>query len=512
YMDEGDSFDLHAYDTIKGSDYLCDQDVVEFFVRQCPIDILELEHWGIPWARRNDGRIAQRPFGGHSYPRATFAADRTGFYEIHTLYDTLLKYDNVDKFHEQFVYDFLIENNRFRGVVAFDIPTGQIRIFKARAGIVATGGLGRLYGYTTYSHLVTGDGLAIALRRGMKLKDIEFVQFHPTGLVPSGILITEGVRGDGGILRNAKGERFMEKYAPTKKDLAPRDIVSRSMMTEILEGRGFKGPGGLDYLLLDFSPIGAEKIKEKLSQVREIGAHYVGIDPLDSPLPVRPSAHYTMGGIDVTHTGFTGVTGLWAAGETACLSIHGSNRLGANSTSECVVFGKVAGEDSAKWLLTNSNSVDLSEGDKTYAENFLADAYSFFKQKTAYEIKRELWTTMDKDAYVFRNENGLTEGLKIIRGLIEKSGKISISEKGNVYNQNLIASLEMKNLVELAEVVVKGALERKESRGSHFRTDYPTRDDDNYLKHTIARRADGALNISYVPVTLTKWKPEPRVY
>ncbi len=512
YMDEGDSFDLHAYDTIKGSDYLCDQDVVEFFVRQCPIDILELEHWGIPWARRNDGRIAQRPFGGHSYPRATFAADRTGFYEIHTLYDTLLKYDNVDKFHEQFVYDFLIENNRFRGVVAFDIPTGQIRIFKARAGIVATGGLGRLYGYTTYSHLVTGDGLAIALRRGMKLKDIEFVQFHPTGLVPSGILITEGVRGDGGILRNAKGERFMEKYAPTKKDLAPRDIVSRSMMTEILEGRGFKGPGGLDYLLLDFSPIGAEKIKEKLSQVREIGAHYVGIDPLDSPLPVRPSAHYTMGGIDVTHTGFTGVTGLWAAGETACLSIHGSNRLGANSTSECVVFGKVAGEDSAKWLLTNSNSVDLSEGDKKYAENFLADAYRDKGDYDPYEIKRELWTTMDKDAYVFRNENGLTEGLKIIRGLIEKSGKISISEKGNVYNQNLIASLEMKNLVELAEVVVKGALERKESRGSHFRTDYPTRDDDNYLKHTIARRADGALNISYVPVTLTKWKPEPRVY
>ena len=512
YMDEGDSFDLHAYDTIKGSDYLCDQDVVEFFVRQCPIDILELEHWGIPWARRNDGRIAQRPFGGHSYPRATFAADRTGFYEIHTLYDTLLKYDNVDKFHEQFVYDFLIENNRFRGVVAFDIPTGQIRIFKARAGIVATGGLGRLYGYTTYSHLVTGDGLAIALRRGMKLKDIEFVQFHPTGLVPSGILITEGVRGDGGILRNAKGERFMEKYAPTKKDLAPRDIVSRSMMTEILEGRGFKGPGGLDYLLLDFSPIGAEKIKEKLSQVREIGAHYVGIDPLDSPLPVRPSAHYTMGGIDVTHTGFTGVTGLWAAGETACLSIHGSNRLGANSTSECVVFGKVAGEDSAKWLLTNSNSVNLSEGDKKYAENFLADAYRDKGDYDPYEIKRELWTTMDKDAYVFRNENGLTEGLKIIRGLIEKSGKISISEKGNVYNQNLIASLEMKNLVELAEVVVKGALERKESRGSHFRTDYPTRDDDNYLKHTIARRADGALNISYVPVTLTKWKPEPRVY
>ena len=512
YVDEGDSFDLHAYDTVKGSDYLCDQDVVEFFVRQCPIDILELEHWGIPWARRDDGRIAQRPFGGHSYPRATFAADRTGFYEIHTLYDTLLKYDNVDKFHEQFVYDFLIENNRFRGVVAFDIPTGQIRIFKARAGIIATGGLGRLYGYTTYSHLVTGDGLAIALRRGMKLKDIEFVQFHPTGLVPSGILITEGVRGDGGILRNAKGERFMEKYAPTKKDLAPRDIVSRSMMTEILEGRGFKGPDGLDYLLLDFSPIGAEKIKEKLSQVREIGAHYVGIDPLDSPLPVRPSAHYTMGGIDVTHTGFTGVTGLWAAGETACLSIHGSNRLGANSTSECVVFGKVAGEDSAKWLLTNSNSVNLSEGDKKYAENFLADAYRDKGDYDPYEIKRELWTTMDKDAYVFRNESGLTEGLKIIRGLIEKSGKISISEKGNVYNQNLIASLEMKNLVELAEVVVKSAIERRESRGSHFRTDYPKRDDENYLKHTIAQRADGALNISYVPVTLTKWKPEPRVY
>ncbi len=512
YTDEGDSFDLHAYDTVKGSDYLCDQDVVEYFVRQAPLDILELEHWGIPWARRDDGRVAQRPFGGHSYPRATFAADRTGFYEVHTLYDTMLKYENIDKFHEQFVYDFIIEDNKFKGVMAFDIPTGEIRIFKARAGIVATGGLGRLFGYTTYSHLVTGDGLAIALRRGMRLKDIEFVQFHPTGLVPSGILITEGVRGDGGILRNAKGERFMEKYAPTKKDLAPRDIVSRSMMTEILEGKGFKGPNGLDYLLLDFSAIGAEKIKEKLSQVREIGNHYVGLDPVDSPLPVRPSAHYTMGGIDVTRTGFTGVTGLWAAGEAACLSIHGSNRLGANSTSECVVFGKIAGEDSAKWLLSDISTINLSEGERSHAENFVADAYKDKGDNDPYEIKRVLWSTMDKDAYVFRNERDLTEGLKIIKGLIDRSGKISISEKGNVYNQNLIASLEMKNLVELAEVVVNSALERRESRGSHFRTDYPKRDDENYLKHTIAQRANGGLQITYRPVTLTKWKPEARVY
>jgi succinate dehydrogenase / fumarate reductase flavoprotein subunit len=396
--------------------------------------------------------------------------------------------------------------------MAFDIPTGQIRIFKARAGIIATGGLGRLYGYTTYSHLVTGDGLAIALRQGMNLKDIEFVQFHPTGLVPSGILITEGVRGDGGILRNAKGERFMEKYAPTKKDLAPRDIVSRSMMTEILDGKGFKGPNGLDYLLLDFSEIGAEKIKEKLSQVREIGNHYVGLDPVDSPLPVRPSAHYTMGGIDVTRTGFTGVTGLWAAGETACLSVHGSNRLGANSTSECVVFGKVTGEDSAKWLLSDSSSNNLPEGEKLNAENFISSAYKDTGDNDPYDIKRDLWTTMDKDAYVFRNEKDLTDGLRIIRGLIERSKKISISEKGNVYNQNLIASLEMKNLVELAEVVVNSALERKESRGSHFRTDYPKRDDDNYLKHTIAKRVGGKLSITYRPVTLTKWKPEPRVY
>lgn len=512
YTDEGDSFDLHAYDTVKGSDYLCDQDVVEYFVRQAPLDILELEHWGIPWARRDDGRVAQRPFGGHSYPRATFAADRTGFYEVHALYDTMLKYENIDRFHEQFVYDFIIEDNRFKGVMAFDIPTGEIRIFKARAGIVATGGLGRLFGYTTYSHLVTGDGLAIALRRGMRLKDIEFVQFHPTGLVPSGILITEGVRGDGGILRNAKGERFMEKYAPTKKDLAPRDIVSRSMMTELLEGKGFKGPNGLDYLLLDFSAIGAEKIKEKLSQVREIGNHYVGLDPVDSPLPVRPSAHYTMGGIDVTRTGFTGVTGLWAAGEAACLSIHGSNRLGANSTSECVVFGKIAGEDSAKWLLSDNSTISLSEGERSFAENFVADAYRDKGDNDPYEIKRVLWSTMDKDAYVFRNEKDLTEGLKIIRGLIDRSGKISISERGNVYNQNFIASLEMKNLVELAEVVVNSALERRESRGSHFRTDYPRRDDENYLKHTIAQRANGGLQITYRPVTLTKWKPEARVY
>ncbi|MGC8655702.1 MAG: succinate dehydrogenase/fumarate reductase flavoprotein subunit [Thermoplasmata archaeon] len=512
YKDEGDSFDLHAYDTIKGSDYLADQDIVEFFVRQCPIDVLELEHWGLPWARRDDGRVAQRPFGGHSYPRATFASDRTGFYEIHALYDTLLKYGNVDKYNEQFAVDFLIDNGKFRGVVAIDVASGEIRIFKARAGIIATGGLGRLYGYTTYSHLVTGDGLAIALRRGMELKDIEFVQFHPTGLVPSGILITEGVRGDGGILKNANGERFMEKYAPTKKDLAPRDIVSRSMMTEILQGRGFKGPNGLDYLLLDFSPIGAEKIKEKLSQVREIGIHYVGIDPVESPLPVRPSAHYTMGGINVNSTGFTGIEGLWAAGETSCLSVHGANRLGANSTSECVVFGKVTGGEAAKWLLKNPKGVELMEGDRKHAEDIVAEMHNQKGDNDPYEIKRQLWTIMDRDAYVFRNEEGLTRALKEIRELEQKSKNIFIKETGNVYNQNLIGAFEMRNLVELAEVVVAGALERRESRGSHFRTDYPKRDDDNFLKHTIARKVDGKITISYIPVKLTKWKPEPRVY
>jgi len=512
YTDEGDSFDLHAYDTIKGSDYLADQDMVEFFVRQCPVDILELEHWGLPWARRDDGRIAQRPFGGHSFPRATYASDRTGFYEVHTLYDTLLKYGNIDKFNEQFAYDFLIDNGKFRGVLAIDMETGQIRIFKAKAGIVATGGLGRLYGYTTYSHLVTGDGLAIALRKGIRLKDLEFVQFHPTGLVPSGILITEGVRGDGGILKNAKGERFMEKYAPIKKDLAPRDIVSRSMMTEILEGRGFKGPNGLDYLLLDFSPIGAEKIKEKLAQMRDIGEHYVGIDPLEAPLPVRPSAHYTMGGIEVSHTGFTGITGLWAAGEVSCVSIHGANRLGSNSTSECVVFGKVTGGEAARWLLNSNPTVNLEQGDREYAENFIAEQYKDKGENDPYEIKRELWAIMDRDVYVFRNEEGLHDALRKIRELKERSNLITIKEKGNVYNQNLIGALEMKNLVELAEVVATGALERRESRGSHFRTDFPKRDDENYLKHTIARRVNNTIEISYVPVSVTKWKPEPRVY
>jgi succinate dehydrogenase / fumarate reductase flavoprotein subunit len=512
YEEEGDSFDLHAYDTIKGSDYLADQDVIEFFVRQCPVDIMELEHWGLPWARREDGRIAQRAFGGHSFNRATYASDRTGFFEVHALYDTLLKYGNVDKFHEQFAVDFLIDNNRFRGVVAIDIATGEIRIFKAKAGIIATGGLGRLYGYTTYSHLVTGDGLAIALRRGLEMKDLEFVQFHPTGLVPSGILITEGVRGDGGILKNAQGERFMERYAPKKKDLAPRDIVSRSIMTEILNGKGFKGPNGLDYVLLDFSPIGAEKIKEKLSQVREIGIHYVGIDPVESPLPIRPAAHYTMGGINVNVLGNTGVDGLWAAGEAACVSTHGANRLGANSTSECVVFGKVAGGEAAKWLLKNNNGVSLLEGDRKHAESIVAEVNNQNGDNDPYEIKRRLWDIMDKDAYVFRNEAGLTDGLKAVRELKKMSKSIIIKERGNVYNQNLIAAFEMRNVVELAEVVITGALERKESRGSHFRTDYPNRDDVNYLKHTIARREGDKILISYLPVKLTKWKPEPRVY
>jgi succinate dehydrogenase / fumarate reductase flavoprotein subunit len=284
------------------------------------------------------------------------------------------------------------------------------------------------------------------------------------------------------------------------------------MMTEILEGRGFKGPNGLDYLLLDFSPIGAEKIKEKLAQMRDIGEHYVGIDPLEAPLPVRPSAHYTMGGIEVSHTGFTGITGLWAAGEVSCVSIHGANRLGSNSTSECVVFGKVTGGEAARWLLNSNPTVNLEQGDREYAEKFIAEQYKDKGENDPYEIKRELWAIMDRDVYVFRNEEGLHDALRKIRELKERSNLITIKEKGNVYNQNLVGALEMKNLVELAEVVATGALERKESRGSHFRTDFPKRDDENYLKHTIARRVNNTIEISYVPVSVTKWKPEPRVY
>jgi succinate dehydrogenase / fumarate reductase flavoprotein subunit len=332
--EDGDSVELHAWDTVKGSDFLADQDVVDMFVRTIPSEILQLDHWGIPWTRREDGRIAQRPFGGHSYPRAVLAQDKTGFFEMQTLYDTLLKYNSVKHYNEHFVTSILVENNTFCGLTVLDMTTGQFKVIRGKALIIASGGGGTLFGFTTYSQTVTGDGMALAYRAGIPLEDMEFLQFHPTGLVPSGILITEACRGEGAYLINSKGDRFMNKYAPSKLELAPRDLISRSEMTEIEEGRGVKEPNGLDYIYLDLRHLGAKRINEQLPLIREVCIEFNDLDPIKEPIPCRPVAHYSMGGIETNIKGATRVKGIWAAGEAACVSLHGANRLGSKSTGE----------------------------------------------------------------------------------------------------------------------------------------------------------------------------------
>src|SRR5512136_1530841 len=346
-MNERDSFDLHAFDTVKGADFLADQDAVEFFVRQAPKEVVLTDHWGLPWSRTNEGKINQRPFGGHSFPRACFAADMTGFHEMHTLYGKATSYDNVKFYDEWFVTSLLVEDNTIAGLTVIELNTGEMHAFGAKSVIMATGGHERIYEFTTFSHSTTGDGMAMAYRAGAALEDMEFVQFHPTGLLPSGVLITEGARGEGGYLLNAKGERFMKKYAPEKMELAPRDVVSRAEQTEILEGRGLEGPYG-PYIALNLTHLGEEKINLRLPLIRDVAIKLGGVDPVKEFIPVRPAAHYSMGGIKADITTQTPISGLFAAGECSCLSLHGANRLGTNSTSECLVFGAVSGEEAAK--------------------------------------------------------------------------------------------------------------------------------------------------------------------
>ncbi|MEM0118455.1 MAG: succinate dehydrogenase/fumarate reductase flavoprotein subunit [Conexivisphaerales archaeon] len=513
YTDEGDSTELHAFDTIKGSDYLADQDAVEVFVKEAPAEILRLEHWGMPWSRREDGRIAQRPFGGHSFPRATYAGDRVGFYEMHTLYSTLMKYDNIHIYEEYYMTDLVIEDGVCRGIIAIDIKNGEVIGISAKSTILATGGLGRLYGFTTYSHTVTGDGAATSFRAGLPLKDMEFIQFHPTGLVPSGILLSEAVRGEGGMLLNNKGERFMQRYAPQKMELAPRDIISRSIVREIQEGRGFKGPNGLDYVLLDFSGIGKQKIMERLTMMVEIGESFAGINPAESPLPVRPAAHYSMGGISTDVNGRTPVAGLWAAGEAASVSVHGANRLGSNSTIACLVFGARAGKDAAEYAMKQEQKSSFPDSAVADAEARIFDGMIANERgEDPYEIKNELHEVMDRYVYVFRDEKGLTEALRKVKELKERAKKIRVDDRSRRFNSNLIGALETSNLVLLAEVVVQAALMRKESRGAHARVDYPARDDANYLKHSLSYFTSDGPRIEYVPVKLTKWAPQERRY
>jgi len=511
--EEGDSFELHAWDTVRGADFLCDQDVVMRFVQEMPKEILLLEHWGTPWSRRPDGRIAQRPFGGHSFDRAAFAADKTGFFEMQTLYDTLQKYDNVSRYDECYVSSILIKDNVFCGLTVWDLTSGEFFLIQGNALIIATGGACRMFGFTTYSLTATGDGLAMAYRAGLPVKDLEFVQFHPTGLVPSGILITEAARGEGGYLRNSQGERFMEKYAPDKRELAPRDIVSRSEMTEINEGRGFPGPDGLDYVHIDLRHLGANKINERLPMIREIAMKLNFIDPIYEPIPIRPAAHYFMGGIHANIDAATPIEGIWVAGEAGCGSLHGANRLGCNSTAECLTSGKIAGDNATKYV---SKQKTLPPAPKEAvlkdAEARVFSRFSSDGKESAYALRKELQKTMDTNVAVYRTGSDLETALNKIKELKQRLLDIQVNDHGRIYNTDLLSALETDNLLDLAEVIAAGALARTESRGAHSRRDFPKRDDVNWLRHSLAYYTSTGPRFDYIPVNITMWQPVERKY
>ena len=512
FEDEGDTIESHVYDTVKGSDFLADQDVAERLCVEMPQQIRQLDHWGMPWSRRDDGRIDQRNFGGYSFPRATYASDKVGFYEMQTLYDTCQKYENIEYLNEWFVTSIIHDGKKFMGVTAIELSSGNFYTIKGKALIIATGGAGRLYSFSTYALSSTPDGLDMGFRAGMALKDMEFVQFHPTGILPSGILITEGARGEGGYLLNSQGERFMKTYAAGKMELAPRDIVSRSIMTEIQEGRGFKHETGVDCMKLDLRHIGDEKIKEKLGGIREISIKFSGVDPAKDLLDIRPVCHYMMGGIHTDIDGATEIQGVWAAGEAACNSVHGSNRLGANSTSECIVWGKITGELAVEYIEKNTPSNPWPHHLVAAEEKRIYDGiFRGSGDVNPYEIRQQLTDTMNDKAYVYRNETDLVDGLKKVRELKKQTWK-HVDDKAKEYNTNFSNVMELDSMFRVAEIVLIGAINRKESRGAHARTDYPNRDDANFLHHTLAYYDPNEPIMKTYPVTITKYQPVERKY
>ncbi|MFC1905617.1 succinate dehydrogenase/fumarate reductase flavoprotein subunit [Chloroflexota bacterium] len=511
--DEGDSCELHAWDTVRGADFLSDQDVVMRFVKEIPNEIRLLDHWGIPWSRRADGRVNQRPFGGHSYNRATFAADKTGFFEMQTLYDTLQKHTNVARYDECYVHSIILKDNVFCGITVWNLTTGEFYFLQSKALIIATGGACRMFNFTTYSLTATGDGMGMAYRAGIPIKDLEFVQFHPTGLVPSGILITEAARGEGGYLYNNKGERFMEKYSAKMMELAPRDIISRAEMTEIEEGRGFPERGDMEALHIDLRHLGADKINERLPLIREVAIKFNFIDPILEPIPIRPAAHYTMGGIHTNIDGATPIEGVWAAGEVACESLHGANRLGSNSTAECLVWGKITGELAAAYVQKQKVFPSMPDDSRLKSEE--ASVFNRFKpdgKESSYAIRGELQKLMDTKVGVFRTGTDLEAALRRIREFKQLLPEIRVKDQGRIYNTDLINALETDTLLELSEVLVAGALARTESRGAHSRRDYKQRDDANWLKHTLAYYTPTGPRLEYSPVTITMWQPVERKY
>ena len=506
-----DSIEMHIFDTIKGSDYLADQDAVEVLCSDAPKIIRTLENMGTPWSRLDDKTIAQRPFGGAGRPRCCYCADKTGHTILQTLYEQCLR-KGVLFFNEYFALDLVHDGSRSRGLIAMNMKTGKVEAFPARTVIFATGGYAKMY-WNRSSNAAgnSGDGQAIAYRAGIPLKDMEFVQFHPTGLRKSGLLVTEGARGEGGYLVNIDGERFMSRYAPSKMELGPRDLVSRSIETEILEGRGFDSPAG-QYMHLDLRHLGADLIKSRLPQIREMCMYFEGVDPIDEPIPIRPTAHYSMGGIDTDNQGRTIMEGVYAAGECGCVSVHGANRLGGNSLLDILVFGRIAGRTAAEEA-RNFNPATITQAEVEEKEQELR---SYMQPKGHYErygtLREELGQTLAQNGGIFREESKIKTGIEEIENLKERFKHVRVFDTGDIYNTNLTQVLELKNMLDLADTVAAGALVREESRGSHTRTDFPKRDDEKWHKHTTYTLESGHPKLGFKEVTMGKYELQERTY
>ncbi len=521
---DDDSIDEHCYDTVSGSDWLGDQDAIEIFCNEVPKELLRLEHWGCPWSRQPDGRIAVRPFGGMKKMRTWFAADKTGFHLLHTLFQTSLKYTSITRYDETFATRLLVDDGTVHGVVAIELRTGRIRAILAKAVIICTGGCGRIFPFTTNANICTGDGMALAYRAGAPLKDMEMVQYHPTGLPFTGILITEAARAEGGWLLNKDNYRFLQDYdlgkpTPTpvlrSMELGPRDRVSQAMWHEFQKGRGFKGPYG-DYLHLDLRHLGEHKIETRLPMVRELCLKYENIDPVRQPIPVRPVQHYMMGGIHTDVHGATPLKGLYAAGEAACVSINGSNRLGSNSLGELLVFGARAGKAAVEYV---ANGVERRHPNHLLAialdeERRLEHQYtSSDGTERIAKVREEMQRTMERGCGIYRDRATLVESANKLSELKERAARLRLDDHGRSFNTQLTAALELGFMLDVAETIVHCALNREESRGAHQRRDFPKRDDTKYLAHSlVSRTGEGPPRIDYLPVVITRWPPGERIY
>ncbi len=506
-----DTVEMHIFDTIKGSDYLADQDAVDVLCSEAPKIIRELENMGTPWSRMEDNTIAQRPFGGAGRPRCCYCSDKTGHTILQTLYEQCLK-KGVLFFNEYFALNLSVSGSRSNGLIAMNMRSGKVEAFPARTVILATGGYAKMY-WNRSSNAAgnTGDGQAIAYRAGIPMKDMEFVQFHPTGLRKSGLLVTEGARGEGGYLVNKDGERFMARYAKEKMELGPRDLVSRSIETEILQGRGFDSPAGT-YVHLDLTHLGADLIKSRLPQIREMAMNFEGVDPIEEPIPVKPTAHYSMGGIDTDNQTRTVMEGVYAAGECACVSVHGANRLGGNSLLDILVFGRIAGrtaaEEAGKFTPGRITDAELA----VQFEDIRGGMHASGRYERYGELREELGRTLALNVGIFRESSLLQKGIADLAELKERFKKVRIFDSSDVFNTNLMQVLELKNMLDLAETVAAGAYARQESRGSHTRIDFPVRDDANWHKHTLATLVKGKVTLAERPVTMGRYELQERTY